>query len=456
MLRQCGQAAIATMLLLLFVSIGTGILYFANITRDQQAADQITTDALVQAKEALIGFAAAVDTTAPPGTPPPPNPRPGELPCPNRTTLSDGTPSGIATSPCSTLATRIGWFPWKTLGLPPLRDGSGEYLWYAVSNGFQNNPRSGVLNSDTPGNFTVKVRTTGATEASNVIAVVFAPNGVTSGQIRNSTVTPCSTTGTSIARNLCAANYLEGENADTANNDFETDPTIASKATIASFNDRLLPITSDALFSVVNVRVAKEAITALETYRSTNSYYPFANTYSSGAPYYCNTGIIRGRFPITVSGVGSCGQANWPPNALPAWFSENNWNLVTHYGISKGCGQLFGIPLGWDSIIRNLLCGTPGNLGLVNSILSFLGASPIVDEPLNVASVTGGSDTRVLVIVSGRALGSQIHTCASADQCLEDATNSDGDVNYIKPSRFPVSNDRMTLCSASVSCPAVP
>lgn len=443
----------ATVLILLLIGIAGLTIYYTSATRAQQAAERVTSDALVHAREALIGYAAAVDTSGLPGSPP--NPRPGELPCPNRTTLTDGTPSGIATAPCSSLATRIGWLPWKTLGLPPLRDGSGEYLWYAVSNGFQNNPRSGVLNSDTPGDFTIRTRTTGTTENSNVIAVIFAPGSITSGQIRDSTVAACSTTGTSIARNLCAANYLEGENADAANNNFDTDPTITSRATITSFNDRLLPVTSDALFSVVNARVAREAVSALEDYRASNAYYPFAATYGSGSPYYCNNGTLRGRFPITTVG-GTCGQANWPANALPAWFSENNWNLLTHYGISKGCGQLFGLPLGWDTIISNLLCGIPGNLGLVNLILSFLGASPIIDEPLSVTGVNGGSDTRVLVIVSGRALGTQVHTCNSTGQCLEDAANSDGDNNYIKPSPFPTSNDRMALCSASVTCPAVP
>ncbi len=447
------MAAMATMLLLLVTGIVAATFYFANTTRAQLASDQVSAAALAQARDALIGYAAAVNTSGLPGVPPPPNPRPGELPCPNRTTLADGTPSGIATTPCSTLATRIGWLPWKTLGLPPLRDGSGEFLWYAVSNGFQNNPRSGVLNSDTPGDFNIKIRTTGATDQSNVIAVVFAPGSVTGAQIRDSTIAPCSTTGTSIQRNLCAANYLEGENADAANNDFETDPTINSRQTITAFNDRVLPVTGDALFSVVNARVAREAINAVESYRTANSYYPFANAYGSAAPYYCNPGINRARFPITTVG-GTCGQAAWPANTLPAWFSENNWNLVTHYAISKACGQL-GLPFGLDAFVGPALCGLPGNLGFVNAVLGFFGLN-FTDEPLSVAGVAGGSDTRVLVIVSGRALGAQVHPCAAPGQCIEDAANSDGDVNYIKPSRPPVSNDRMALCSPSVTCPAVP
>ncbi len=439
----------ATLLLLLFAGIVATTIYFASAKRAQLASEEITADALAQAKEALIGYAAAANPSGLPNVPI--SSRPGEFLCPNLTTLADGTPTGSADSPCSTLDTRIGRLPWKTLGLPPLRDGSGEYLWYALSNGFQNNPRSGILNSDTPGNFNIKNRSTGTTSETGVIAVVFAPGGVTGTQIRGSTVAPCSTTGTSIKGNLCPANYLEGENADVANNDFEFDPTIASQLTVATFNDRLLPITRDALFSVVNVRVAKEAITALESYRASNTYYPFANLYGSAAPYSCNPGTNRGRFPISTV---TCGQANWPLNTLPAWFSENNWNLVTHYAMSNACGQL-GLPFGLDAFVNGTLCGNPTLIGFVNLILGFFGLS-FTDDPVSVASVTGGNNIRVLVMVSGRALGAQVHTCNSAAQCLEDAANSDGDSNYVRPSRFPVSNDRMAICSSGFTCPDVP
>ena len=123
--------------------------------------DKKTAEALAQAKEALIGYAINVQF---------PNsnscyntfthinncPRPGELPCPD--TNNDGSADS-----CSNQSDRLGRLPWKTLGLPDLRDGSGERLWYAVSNNFKNNPRgncytagsSGCLNSDTMGTISV-------------------------------------------------------------------------------------------------------------------------------------------------------------------------------------------------------------------------------------------------------------------------------------------------------------
>ena len=66
---------------------------------------------------------------------------PGYLPCPD----TDG--DGWAEATCGSLdgasgqASRLGLLPWKTLGLPDLRDGYGERLWYAVSSKYK-----GLLN----------------------------------------------------------------------------------------------------------------------------------------------------------------------------------------------------------------------------------------------------------------------------------------------------------------------
>ena len=81
--------------------------------------------ALAQAREALLAYAADRAIGAWVG--------PGYLPCPD---LDD---DGWAESTCGSQSgdsgqeERIGRLPWKTLGLPDLRDGYGERLWYAVS-----------------------------------------------------------------------------------------------------------------------------------------------------------------------------------------------------------------------------------------------------------------------------------------------------------------------------------
>jgi hypothetical protein len=44
------------------------------------------------------------------------------LPCPD-----GAAQEGVAATTCGTVP---GWLPWKTLGLPPLKDRSGTCLWY--------------------------------------------------------------------------------------------------------------------------------------------------------------------------------------------------------------------------------------------------------------------------------------------------------------------------------------
>ena len=97
---------------------------------------------------------------------------------------------------------------------------------------------------------------------------------------------------------------------------------------------------------------------------------------------------------------------------FPAYFNANSWNLVTHYGMDNACA-------------------------------------------VTVTGVTTSACT--VVIVTGRALGSQSRPCATSANCLEDTDNQNGDSVYVKPSRYPTSNDRMVvMCPVASPCSAVP
>ena len=137
--------------------------------------------------------------------------------------------------------------------------------------------------------------------------------------------------------------------------------------------------------------------------------------------------------------------------ALPNWFSTNEWNLVTHYAMSKACGQLGLGPL---DPLAMAACDLLGNLSGIIAAINLV--FPLfTDDPITVTGVS--SNVRVAVIVTGRAQGAQVHTCASAGQCMEDGLNTDGDGVYVKPSRFPASNDRMALsCATSSTCSVLP
>ena len=122
--RQAGMALVLVALFLVAVLVSLAALGRNGLAASAQR-DRITERALAQAREALIAYAAERPIDAAVG--------PGYLPCP------DADDDGWAEATCCSRsghlgqAERLGRLPWKTLGLPDLRDGSGERLWYAVS-----------------------------------------------------------------------------------------------------------------------------------------------------------------------------------------------------------------------------------------------------------------------------------------------------------------------------------
>jgi hypothetical protein len=233
----------------------------------QLEQDKKTSDALAQAKAALIGRAATDDNS------------PGSFPCPDSN--NDGIAELLAGSSCSNY---VGRLPYKTLGLPDLRDSAGERLWYALSPNFVD--AGGVqINSDSTGQLTV----TGATPATGVIAIVFAPGAPLGSQTRDG------------AGATAVSNYLDGKNAvdrppGGANWDFE------SRAGSAIFNDRLLIISHDDLFPVVQKRIAREAKKCLDAYASSHGgKYPWAAP-NTPIGYVGAANTYFGRIPDDLGG----------------------------------------------------------------------------------------------------------------------------------------------------------
>jgi hypothetical protein len=111
----------ALMALALLAALATAIARSATGPGRNAASDK----ALATAREALVAYATARPIDEIVG--------PGYLPCPD---LDD---DGWAEPTCGSMTgetgqwQRLGRLPWKTLGLPDLRDASGERLWYAVS-----------------------------------------------------------------------------------------------------------------------------------------------------------------------------------------------------------------------------------------------------------------------------------------------------------------------------------
>ena len=318
-LPRC-QKGLALLILLAVLGIIATLLVLritasATSTVDQ---DRQSVRAMGAARQALIARA-VIDQASP-----------GSLPCPD--VNNDGVADPEPLPPGGACAAYIGRLPWQTLGLPDLRDGYGERLWYVLSPSFRRDALNAPINSDTPGQLTV----TGLAPLTNVIAIVFSPGQAIGAQQRDA------------ASQNAVANYLEGSNA-TGSPGPPGNFTYDGLQLSGTFNDRLLPITSDMLFLEVERRVAREARKCLELFSQqpgANNRYPWAARLSDpvGSPDWPNQ--HQGRIPSTVPNTDALmGTAGWvPPCFAATWW--NNWRELLLYHVSPAYEPDTFAPLG--------------------------------------------------------------------------------------------------------------
>jgi hypothetical protein len=271
------QRGAVLMIMLVILIIGTiGLLANTlNSSATRIERDKKSADVLAQAKEALIARA-VTDATSP-----------GSLPCPDLTGLGSAE---VATD-CSFY---IGRLPWKTLGLPDLRDSNGEPLWYALSRNFRDDNANNPINSDSLGDLTLS----GTPSANQVIAIVFAPGASISGKRRSNNQTAnCITTGTVLTENLCAENYLEGTNA-SLNSKTTLNKSFNAGNVSSTFNDQIIYITRDNLLPPVERRIAREVKQCLDDYAVVSaSKYPWAVPLTEKTNFLTATNTLFGRIP---------------------------------------------------------------------------------------------------------------------------------------------------------------
>ena len=197
--RPRGAALIVLMALLTM-----GVLYFLTVQLEALSGygkeSRGASDSLAQAREALLGYASSYRDAHSAEVF-------GYLPCP------DTVGNGLAAASCGNAGeASVGLFPYRTLGLPDLRDSAGVCLWYAVAGTFKNNPKATatVMNWDTQGQFAVldaNAATLVAPEDAQggAAAVIFATGLPLAGQSRSATsVGPCQIDPTQVAA------YLDG------------------------------------------------------------------------------------------------------------------------------------------------------------------------------------------------------------------------------------------------------
>lgn len=436
------QRGAAFMVMLVILVVGGAAILVSSLGKAalQIERDQKTADALAQAKEALIGFSVKVLVSSSDVACAATSncPRPGDLPCPDMDNDGDAESSCGDASGSTGQSSRLGRLPWKTLGLPDLRDGSGERLWYAVSNNFKNNTRTtcnnsnlaGCLNSNTTGTLNVRgsngsILHTGNADSA-AAAVIIAPGAVLQRQ-DSGTAQDRSSGGVNTASNyldIATVGGITEDNADftdsSSTNGFIQGRILDSDGQII-LNDQLLVITQENIILPVQKRVAAEVKSCLIEYAATpqnNHYYPWAatRTFVSGTATYPDTdGLKFGGIPDqpfddtrneSCDTDWGCDIGNSSQGMKNSWgtactMNNNNWwanwKEVVFYSLAQSLRP--------HNITHNHTCPT--------------------DTCIAVNPPSATDDKTFVVIVAGKKLSGQVRT-------------SDGDkanrVNYLEGS----------------------
>lgn len=340
------QRGLALVLLLALVMMGALFMLVQQVGRAASRVDRdlVTMAALAEAKQALIGYAARDQRLRPltPANATPPyhnsgtiatygisplniqaNDRPGSLPCP----APDEDGIALPADECASWSTggpvgqewrnRVGWLPWRTLGIQPLRDADGNLLWYAVSDSFRNGidnqatPKPLVINSDTPNWSNTDptlpyafrpLSVQGTLPAQKILAVVIAPGAPLAGQDRS-------------AAKYSVSSYLEGENDYVSNDGGASDDIFEVQPRSQAFNDTVVSITSAELFEVVEnavaLRMQRTIVPLLEQYYADWGGLPYPAPFDANrcrpAPGPCLypdfIGTAPGTLPVTSTSV---------------------------------------------------------------------------------------------------------------------------------------------------------
>lgn len=303
--------ALLVMLVILVMGTIAILVGSLNVAALRNVRQETSNAVLAQAKEALIGYGVKDGN------------RPGELPCPDYNNDGAITLADYSGSNCRVL---LGRLPWKSLGLPDLRDDSGERLWYAVSDPFHANG-SVALNSDTTGTISVN----GNLAVNNAIAIIFAPGQALPGQDRSAAnINNASAFLESVISSPVSFRLLDRD--DQAGGNF-------------TYNDQMILVTHDVLFSAVEKVVARRVRNELlKASRPFWRAYPYAapfNNPSSENSFVSVPGALYGLFPRHAVWAGlpsvsiTGGSATWScEQRTGANFLSNARIRCTFSGIS--------------------------------------------------------------------------------------------------------------------------
>ena len=317
--------------MILFLAIISMGLLYSLVSRLDPAALKASqgasaTDAQMQAKEALLAFAATYRDRHDAEMF-------GYLPCP------DTDVDGEAEGSCGSAGNgAIGLLPYKTLGLQDLRDSSGVCLWYSVSGTFKDNPKHGTqpLNWDTPGQFRVNQADGTALVAPDdpnggAAAVIFAAGAPLTDQNRTAGSGTCAIDPSQVAA------YLDG------NYNFQVSSTIvlmqgivtaSSDSNVITVNDRLAWITPKEIFDRILKR--NDLVNAL-TDTPVGSLNKLGDQIRSRLEKYIQDDLMAGTAPTssipanTGSFAQPAGKAVGNITAALTSLSDGNYDEYLHH-----------------------------------------------------------------------------------------------------------------------------
>jgi type II secretory pathway pseudopilin PulG len=356
-LSKRSQRGAILLVMLVIMVIGALALFVSSLSSStiQISRDKETADALAKAKEALIGYAVTYGDTHP-------NQVNGLLPVPDLGTSrnlypGEGNTAGNFSGNSANLSV-IGRLPWLALDVPPLKDGNGECLWYAVSGTFQNAQQTNFVNWDTVSQFDAytsdgtssgTISTTGTNYHQRPVAIIFSAGPALPGQDRAASATD---TVTSCSGNYDARNYLDTFNANTLLNSivnyfsgstnnstgtftlaipkqFVIGPVSDTSQTppLVLANDKFLTITSDDIFRIIKKRndfgafvssLLTDAATCMSTSTYPNPVTINFDTLSESLVSTATGSLLIGRMPNTAfTGAGACAGVTY--NATRYW-----------------------------------------------------------------------------------------------------------------------------------------
>ena len=264
---------------------------------------------------------------------------PGRMPCPDAD--NNGTPDPL-TNCISAGDAVVGRFPWAANGMNfhDIRDASGQRLWYAVSQNYNNFDALDVINSDTYGTITVHDQT-GALlydgSAAGIAAVIIAPgptidrNGVAQDRSVGNGDNPFDTIADTDPGIIDPINYLDisgaRDNADFTNNSavdgFILGPVDDLAADELIVNDQMILITVEEVIAFAEKAVLSAYRDAIDTYQQNiwgltvaDYRYPWLDAYDSVDGLTTFDADITSAAPTPVIGR--------VPSIFTSYFATNN------------------------------------------------------------------------------------------------------------------------------------